>query len=163
MFTRDDYKQYFEEIALTERAMVYQVEDIISVIDEGQTKNILNVIVSDEIRHYASMMNVLESTLLKTKTQQRAFSREHALGKVKMKCISTGKESDGYCVNVSAGGICIEFAEPLSVQDQYELRVDFYDSTAPMHRKGAIKWSAKINPTFYMAGISYRAGLEFGS
>ena len=161
MFTKEDYRQYFEEIALTERAMVYQLEDVINSIEDTDIIKPLETIGMDEIRHYGLMMQLFDNILLKNEMEKRQFQREHALGKVMIKDLADNRTIEAYCINVSSRGLCLEFQESLNKDHTYAIRVDFYDGREPMECEGCIKWSVQINPAFHMAGVFFRAGIGF--
>lgn len=163
MFTKEDYKAYFDEVAMMERAMIYQAEELIASVKDPVITNPLNSIANDEIRHYSVVMTIIDRMLLKDEIEKREFQREHLLGAVRLK-FSGGKEFSAYCVNISEKGICVEYEDSLPENGEFEVWVDFFDGAPSVHRtRGFIKWSVKVRNISYIAGINYRSGLEFTS
>lgn len=64
MFSKDDYREYFEEIARLEDFMAHNVKEILSRLDDEQYKDSLRKVADDEIKHYNYARQVLDSVLI---------------------------------------------------------------------------------------------------
>lgn len=60
MFTEDDYKQYFGQIASTEKAMMGIVRGILFKTEDAQIKEVIGRVANDELRHYSLVRGILD-------------------------------------------------------------------------------------------------------
>ena len=162
MFTRSEYLKYFELLALKERAMIYNVHDLMKSIQDKTFITNIKKIAIDEIQHYSYiqwMMNALE--LEKGFGEKRKHRREIIFGNIKMVHVENYSHLKARCINISVSGMCIESAQPLINGDSFEFMIDLYDKDETLHFFGKIVWAIKIDPVPYTAGIQYRAGVQF--
>jgi len=52
MFTKDDFRKYFGQLARMERKMIYGVHELAGEIDDSALKKTLHDIGEREIKHY---------------------------------------------------------------------------------------------------------------
>lgn len=161
MFTKEDYKKYFEQIARLERLMIYLVRDILLLIEDEELRKVLGKIADDEVRHYEYVKQLFDDCLLSTELEKRQFIRSHSLGRVKAKISGKDIVFDAYCVNISQTGICIEFKGKEVPEGDLELWIEVFDKQEPQHHFGRIVWSAQIDPELSMGKIDYKAGMSF--
>jgi len=160
MFTKEDYRSYFDGIAVTERSMIYQAKDIIVSLKDPVIINSLNGVMEDEIRHYSLVMSIINRLLPESEVEKRIFIRRHSLGTARLK-LRDGREFSAYCIDISERGICIEHNNVLPEDESFEIWVDFFDGSGPIHRdSGLIKWSVEIGQVSQITSINYRSGLE---
>ena len=161
MFSKEDYKEYFQQIAALERAMIFNMFDVMTLLDDEKIKNSLIKVANDEKRHYLYIKQVFDSILFKGDTEKREFLRNHSLGKARIKLEGSTDSFDGYCINISEGGICVESAHYLNPGNSVELWVDFFDGRQAQHYRGRLIWCAKIKNDLYIQKVRYQAGLHF--
>lgn len=159
MFTKEDYKVYFEEIAMTELMMICRAQEIISSVKDPSVINPLKGIVDDEVRHYLAVMGMIDKVLLKLQIDQGTIKREFFLGDARLKSIISKREFSGYCVKVLEKAICVECPDALPENEEFEIWVNFYDGSASIHiPRGSIKWSVKVRQISCIAGIGRETG-----
>jgi len=159
MFTKEDYKVYFEEIAMTELMMICRAQEIISSIKDPSVVNPLKGIVDDEVRHYSAVIGMIDKTVLKLQIDKGTIKRKYLLGDARLKSIVNNREFTAYCVNVLEKAVCVESKDALPENEEFELWVDFYDGSKPIHiPRGSVKWSVKAGQISYIAGIRREAG-----
>ncbi len=161
MFTKEDYKKYFEQLAGIERLMIYLVRDMLLLIEDEGLKDTLSRIASDEVRHYEYVKQLFDSLLLGGEQDKRQFVRRHSLGRMKIKVVGKDIIFDAYCANISQTGVCIEFEGGKAPEGDLELWIEFFDKQEPQHHFGRIVWSAQIDPELSVGKINYKGGLEF--
>ena len=161
MFTKEDYKEYFEQIASLERKMIYGLEDIFLSLDDEETRRTLNVVAADEKNHYVMVRHIFDSLLLENETEKRKFLREHSLGVVRIKSLSSGAAFDAYCVNISEGGLCVEFGGAVGTEGEFDLIIELFGKEELKHCVGKFVWRLDINPKLQIGKVEYKAGIEF--
>ncbi|MDO8663087.1 MAG: PilZ domain-containing protein [Candidatus Omnitrophota bacterium] len=163
MFSKDDYKEYFQQIAGVERLMIYNVQDLLILLDDQELKYTLRNVASDESRHYGYIKEIFDSILFQDEAEKRRFIRIHSLGRVKIKIKGKDGFIEAYCVNISPGGICIESNQKINPQDTLELWVDFFNGREPGHHFGTLLWRAEIGADLQIESIRYQAGVRFNA
>lgn len=161
MFTKEDYKKYFEQIAGIERLMICFVRDMLLLVEDEELRGTLNRIAGDEVRHYEYVKQLFDTLLLGDEQDKRQFVRRHSLGKVKIKVVGKDIVFDAYCANISQSGIGIEFTPEEIPEGDLELWIEFFDKQEPQHHFGRIVWSVQIDPELRMGKINYKGGVEF--
>jgi hypothetical protein len=160
MFTRDDYNGYFEQIASLERLMIYRLQETMPLIDDPAIKRPLQEVADDERQHYNFIRTIFDSILFEGDDDRRRFFRNHRLGKVKVKIPGDGVILEGYCLDVSEGGLCIELEQKIAHKGAVEVWADFFDAAAPFHGFGEMAWGVEINPKLSMGKIRFKAGIR---
>jgi len=160
MFTKEDYQEYFEQMASMERTMIYCLKEDLLLLEDYDLRNKLEEIAKDEMRHYLYIMEIFDSILFHEEAEKRKFFREHALGRVKIK--QTGKDViiEGYCYNISQGGIGVEFNKKFDLGGELELWIDLYDKPGAMHCHGRLSWCVEVDPNLSLGKITCKAGVE---
>lgn len=163
MFTKEDYKKYFEQIAGIERLMICLVRDMLLLVEDEELRGTLSRIAGDEVRHYEYIKHLFDSLLLGDEQDKRQFVRRHSLGKVKIKVVGKDIFFDAYCANISQSGIGIEFTPKEIPEGDLELWVEFFDKQEPQHHFGRIAWSVQIDQELSIGKIDYKSGISFQS
>jgi hypothetical protein len=161
MFTKQDYVEYFQQIASVERMMIYRVSDILLEMENMDMRSPLESLLEDEKKHYSIVLGIFDDLLLEDQDDRRKFRREHFLGKVKMKVNDSGENLEGYCVNISEGGICIEFDEHIYPDALVELWIDFFDGRESQHHVGKLAWSVELPKELQIARVTTKAAIDF--
>lgn len=161
MFTKEDYFSYFEQIASIERIMVYRLNDTLRLINDQEIVRPLSIIEADERRHYSYIRNIFDTIFLKENEDKRNFERRHYLGNVRLELCEEADVMEGYCVNVSESGVCIEYsAAPLPFQ-AVKLHIDFFDGRQSLEREGHIVWSKIVPPDSQGDVMFSKSGINF--
>ncbi len=163
MFTDEDYEEYFEQIAGLERLMVYSIHELLPKIEDATIRLPLEEVAKDEIRHYAYIRAIFDSILVKSDLEKRKFTREHRLGKALVKVIKTGLTYEGYCLDISTSGACVEFDQELPIDTDLEVRIEPFDGQEAKTYLGKFAWNARINPHLQMGNIKFKAGIQFSA
>lgn len=157
MFTRQDYIDYFDQIARVERKMIYGVHDLAEQLQVSEWARILQKIGGDEIRHYGYILKIIPLIDDPKQFEQRRVSRKYCLGNIKMHRWkdSRGEKITTYCVNLSKTGVCLEGNQAFLPGEKWELEIHLFGKKSAMVRRGKVVWSKEIEPDFSMAGISF--------
>jgi len=161
MFSKDDYKEYFEQIAALERFMLYNLQDLLILLDDQELKYTLRNVASDEAKHYGYIKEIFDAVLFQDEAEKRKFLRVHSLGRVKIKVKDKEGLLEAYCVNISPAGICIESNQKINPGDVLELWVDFFDGQEAQHHFGTLVWRVEIDADLQVERIRYQAGIRF--
>jgi hypothetical protein len=161
MFTRTDYHEYFEQIAGLERLMIYRIHEVLPSVDEPGIRGTLETIANDEKRHYGYIRGIFDSILLTSETERRRFMREHMLGKARIRLAGDGREFEGYCVDISRSGACVEFSENIPVSGDFEIWIEPFNGESTRHFQGRLAWNVEISPKLRVGNIKFKIGVEF--
>jgi rubrerythrin len=61
MFTREDYLEYFKQIASIEEEMFFRLQEGLKLIDDAGIKSQIKAVADDEARHCAYMKEIMGS------------------------------------------------------------------------------------------------------
>jgi hypothetical protein len=163
MFTKNDYRDYFDALSLKTRAMIYNVYDIIYSLKDEKMVTMFKAIARDEMQNYDMIRWISDTLSLEEKAalEKRRYKRETKFGNVKMIRVGAYTQIKARCMNVSMSGMCIELGEKVEVSDSYEFVVDFYEKEQSVHLFGRVMWVKQVNPLPHIAGIQYRVGVQF--
>lgn len=164
MFTKEDYRDYFSQISLVERAMVYRLHRLIAKIDDKEIHRTASRIIKGEKRHYTYVLSALESHFFDTADERRKYRRETSFGDVSIMQPGGAVKSEARCVDISSGGVGLESDVPLKAGDRFRVRINFYSKKEPLDRTGKIAWTEEIKidlPSGDMLHF-YMAGMQFG-
>ncbi|EKD26550.1 MAG: hypothetical protein ACD_79C01130G0006 [uncultured bacterium] len=160
MFTREDYIEYFENIASKERSMVYKINELIPKIQDEYLKNALSIILLEEMYHH-KLISILFSKYIYPKIEARKIERDYALGDALLKNIETGLTIKIRCLDISLSGIGIETELQMKIGDAYEINLHLFDGGKTIHlSNGKLKWFRKSSSTFYKGGIEFENYVE---
>lgn len=153
MFTKEDYKEYFEQIGRLERAMIFIGEDLLQLLEDAKIRSIIDNLVRDESRHYAYIKSIFNSLLLADETDKRKYMREHSLGIV---LISNKQGSvNARCIDISKGGIKIETDQAIYAGDNFKFHISLYGKKEEEMRSGKLIWVKKIDAGCYVGGVQF--------
>lgn len=162
MFTDQDYQEYFEQIASLERLMVYHVFDLLQEVEDPQILQQLKTIGSDEKKHYALIVRVFNTILFKSDLERRKFIREHVLGWVKVRHVADGSITEGYCVDLSAQGVCIEFEDDKQdLKGDIEVWIETFEDGKLYHHMGRVAWTTRHAANQRIGAIRFKIGVSF--
>ena len=157
MFTDEDYKEYFDQIARVERKMIYGVYDLSCEIDDPFVTRVLKKIGEDEVRHYGYILKMLKEAGSVGRTCERREVREHSLGTIQLRKPGDGS-GDGMkasCVNMSKAGVCLECDAELVPGDAYELTIHLFGKEEAMTCLGKVIWNKEVEPGRYVSGVVF--------
>lgn len=158
MFSKQDYIQYFEQIACLERKKIHRTTDLLGLVRDAYVSGIMKGLCADAGRRYSLIADLLESKSFSSNVaDKRLVNRRSALGKVRLiyKEMGLFKELAAYCVNFSHQGLCFESEHPMTVGAHYEVRISLFEEAEPITCKGKIKWVKEILPGFFVAGMQF--------
>jgi hypothetical protein len=157
MFTKEDPENFFEQLARVQRKMVYGAYELGALIDDPSLAGALKKIGDDEVRHYSSVLRMLEVTKDSSVAEHRREPREYCLGTIQLRSIKSpeNEEISARCVNLSTNGICLESAEGLLPGSAWELEIQLFDKDGLMAHRGRIVWCKEIETGLYMSGIEF--------
>ena len=157
MFTKEAYENYFGQIARVERKMLYGVSELGRLIKDPSMGGVLKKIGDDEVRHYDSVLRMLELTRDPDQPEHRREAREYCLGTIRLRSVQDpgAEEINAQCVNLSASGICLECSKNLSSSGAWDLVIRLFDKDEIMVRRGHVVWSKEVEPDFYLSGIEF--------
>jgi len=156
MFTREDYFQYFQEISLKEREMLYTIHDLVSLLEDKKSIPELQQIADDSVKHYSLTKLFIDSINVDQPTRRR-WERLYSAGDVIAKNVKEEKVLQARCVDWSFGGLRldIEADKPIELNEEYEFYVHFYDKTLPIKKHGKIVWIRKIRDDLFSFGVEF--------
>jgi hypothetical protein len=155
MFTREDYDDYFSQIARIERKMIYRSHELAQKIDDEPLRRILAKIGDDEVRHYGYVLKMIEGTMESSHSESRREVREHHLAMIRMRAVG-GKEKReiaAYAVNFSKRGACLECGELLESGGIWDLEIRSLKTEAAIFRRGRVVWSREVEKDFFISGL----------
>jgi hypothetical protein len=155
MFTNNDYKEYFEQIARVERAMIYDLQDLVLIMKDGKNKKILENITDDEVRHYSYILKIFNSFLFENVSEKRQHVRTHSLGRVVLENIKNKDIIKGHCVDISDGGVRIETDKKIDVNDKFNLEIGLYNNSDKIKCLGRLVWVKEIENEGCIGGIEF--------
>lgn len=163
MFTREDFIEYFEQISMLERDMVYRMFRLRALAKDKNLTEALSPIFEDEIRHYTYARLVLDSILVGDIYEGRKHRRQHSFGEILIKANDLEKPVYAKCVDLSRGGVGIESAQSLKIGQAVEVWIDLYREGKTVYSKGKVMWMREIKFTilggskehFYLGGIKF--------
>ena len=92
-------------------------------------------------------------------TQQRQHNRLSCRLDVSLKDLDTTWDTEVKCIDVSPGGMGIEFTEEeiiqLFIRDRLEMWIHLVDGLKPVHRYGRLMWLKKVGEYRYRGGIRF--------
>jgi len=157
MFTNEDYRDYFDQIARVERKMIYGAYDLGRDLNEPSLQRILQKIGDDEVRHYGYVLKMLRLAVPAGDSEKRRAVREYALGAILLR--KRGDLNGGglrsYCVNLSTTGICLECEEALFPDDVWSLEIKLFGQNESLFYEGKVIWCKKVEPELYISGIDF--------
>jgi len=157
MFTNRDYQDYFDQIARVERKMIYGAYDLGRDLNEPSLQRILQKIGDDEVRHYGYVLKMLRLAMPAEEAEKRRAVREYALGTIRLQKHGDFKGGgfQGYCVNLSDAGICLECTEALFPDDVWSLEIKLFGQNESLFYEGKVIWCKKVEPELYISGIDF--------
>lgn len=155
MFTKENYKEYFDQIARTERMMIYRVHNILPHLDDGSVKTVLEGIAQDELKHYVLVKDALDVFLLEGEAEKRKYQRESSLGNIEVGRKGADQKTEAWCVNMSQSGVCIESEKPFKQGDRVKLSIKLYNKDESIDKTARIVWTNQIQPNFYITGAEF--------
>lgn len=155
MFTKEDYKEYFETVSIKKRGLVFKLQEVISSLSDENIKTKLSQLAKTEMYGYLHMETVMETILCGKEKNMRTTPREYVLGKIKLKNIDNLLEYDVRCINISSGGLGIEFQEEIPSGSKFTLEGFLYNNLMSISKKGKLMWTKKIENNFFVGGIQF--------
>lgn len=155
MFTKEDYKEYFEQIARCERDMLFAVQDALLLIKDENIRSTIERVARAEVRHYSYIKGICDSLLLTNETEKRQHDRKYLLGTVLIR--SSQGEIRGKCMDISESGVRVECDKSIPVGDNLELHIDLYEEKEKLRRSGKIVWLKQVNPSCYIGGVQFKS------
>ena len=159
MFTKEDYDNYFEQIARVERKMVYGCYSLGLLTQDPTVSAVLKKIGDDEVRHYGYVLKMLRLTATPGQSENRQERREYYLGAIRLTSrqgqTAGGSAIKAYCVNLSETGVCLECAQDLSSVGAFDLEIRLFHNDEVLTRRGRVVWSKEVEPGFYISGIVF--------
>ena len=152
MFTKEDYVEYFGQLAVIEREMIYRVEDDLSLIEDSHIRTLLERVLQDECRHYTAILDIVENILFRK--EKKSAVGIHSLGPAVMR----QKESavSGYCIHMSKEALYLEFEGLPSFQGDVEVQLTLVGAKVEKRQCfGHVEWSFSITPRISMIKVSY--------
>ena len=58
MFKQEDFLGYFHQISRLEREMIENVDELLRLVDGGESRSVLEGIKADEVRHLAMAVDI---------------------------------------------------------------------------------------------------------
>ena len=156
MFTKDDFRKYFGQLARMERKMIYGVHELAGEIDDSALKKILHDIGEREIKHYNQVLKLPQVVGL-GHFEGRRESREDVLGIVRLRDAENpgSIEVKAYCVDLSKNGICLESPEDFSVSSVWDLEIQLLNNQEIMTHRGRLARTKKIESDCLIGGIDF--------
>lgn len=159
MFTKEDYSDYFEQLAREGRKMVYGTFELARMMEDPSIVALLEKIGDDEVRHYGYILKMLEVTVdaKRPEHEQRREPRKRCLGTVRLRSVQDpeAEEIGARCVNLSTHGICLECSERLLPGTAWEFEIQLFDTDEVLGRRGRIIWCKEVEADLYMSGIEF--------
>ena len=155
IFTKEDYREYFNSIAEKEKEMSFALEKLMEKIKDKKKLIILKSIAEDEARHYAEVKNCFDRVLQKVEVERRGSKRDYKLGYVQIKVLKTNEEFQAKCIDICLTGLKIETEHKLETGNELELEVTFLNTTETYHYHGSLVWINQVKPDLYAGGIEY--------
>ncbi|MBF0384988.1 MAG: PilZ domain-containing protein [Candidatus Omnitrophica bacterium] len=161
MYTKQDVIEYFQQVSLKERDMIFELQDTMVMLEDKELIARLKVIADDEVRHYALAQKTI-TAIMGAALERRLWERKYILGTATLRGLEEAREIRARCVDMSFGGICIdlEASEYLISGKRYQIKVEFFDKTVPINRVGKVRWIEKINDSLFTCGISFLEEVE---
>jgi len=156
MFTKEDYKKYFDQIARIERTMIYMAHDILSKLEDKSAKEVLRDIGNDELRHYVLVKDALDVFFLSSEAEKRKYQRENLLGEIEVKREITGVKAEAWCVNISQSGLCMESRQSLRSGDKISLSIKLYSKEEALNKSGVVVWIKETQSGLYISGVAFQ-------
>lgn len=157
MFTKEDYENYFEQLARVERKMTYGVYDLGREIHDPSIVRILQKVGDDEVRHYGYILKMLRAVADPGEFENWRDAWKNFLGEVRLKSLrgETDEAIKAYCVNLSKTGLCLECAQDLSSFGNLDLEIRLFDKDEVLARRGRVAWSKEVEPGLCISGIVF--------
>ncbi|MFA5411272.1 MAG: PilZ domain-containing protein [Candidatus Omnitrophota bacterium] len=155
MFTKEDYKKYFDQLARAERMMIYGAHDILSRLNDDSIKAVLENIAQDELRHYTLVRDAMDALLIEGEAEKRKYQRESSFGNIEVKRTGAAQKTEAWCINIAQDGVCMESNEPFKAGDKIALSIMLYDKEQPIHKTGVVIWTKETQPNFYISGVEF--------
>jgi hypothetical protein len=157
MFTKEDYEDYFEQLARIERKMTYGVYDLGREIHDPSIARVLRKVGDDEVRHYGYILKMLRAVADPGEFENWTDPWKHHLGVVRLKSFQgqSAEEVKAYVVNLTPAGICLECSEDLLIDSAWDLEIRLVDSDEVISRRGKVVWSKEVEPDFHISGIAF--------
>ncbi len=156
MYTKQEIIDYFQNVGLKERDMIFNLHDMMTLVEDKALIARLKVVADDEVRHYSLVQKTIIS-VMGAAFERRMWERKYVLGKATLKEQDSNKQIQARCIDMSFGGVCIDFEsrETIVAEKKYQIRIEFFDSTTPINRVGRVRWMRKINDELYTCGITF--------
>lgn len=157
MFTKEDYENYFEQLARVERKMIYGVYDLGREIEDPSVKRVLQKVGDDEVRHYGYVLKMLRAIADPGPFEKGRGSWKNYLGAVLLKSLQgqAAEEIKAYGVNLTHTDICLECSEDLLIGSTWDLEIRLVNSNEVISRRGKVSWCKEIEPGFHVSGIAF--------
>jgi len=153
MFTKEDYVEYFGQLAVIEREMIYRLEDDLSVVEDSHIRTLLERIRQDECRHYAAIIDILETILFRK--EKRSAVGIHSLGPAEIVQADKAHSARGYCIHISKDALYIELEELPSFQGEVEVSLNLIGAEdEKRHHEGRVEWISRITPRVSMLKVA---------
>lgn len=156
MLSKEEYKKFFDSIADKEKEMTFFLRGIIKQVEDKNLLSILEKIALEENKHYASVKNLLDSSLQKVEAERRDSTREYHLGDIKMENLKDNSLIMVKCVDISLTGAGIEVGEKLNIGDEFKLEINLFNYTETFHAEGKLIWFRPGDKDLYKGGIQYK-------
>ena len=156
MFTDKDYMEYLESIIGIENEMLFYVNDLKGKVKDEALIGALEVIVSDETKHYA-MARSLYSTFFPQNKDELA-ERDFSKGTILLKDPVTGDVIEGIMLLLSEDGygLSVEVSKHLNPGDTYDVELSYRESGKKESGKGKIIWYKAIRPDLGLGCIDFK-------
>ena len=157
MFTKEDYRDYFQAIVVKKRTTLFKLQELLSRASDENLINALTPVLREQLQHYVFTREIFETILLGSEREKRVFEREHTLGQVRIKSPNADSFVSAHCVDISKGGIGIECEKELSIGDEIEVWINMYGKNVSLHQFGKLVWYKKVESGLYIGGVQFKA------
>ena len=155
MFTREDYLNYFESIALMEKKMLYNIANLIPLLKDESVIRVLEKVGSDEFKHYDHIVRVIIDVLYQGEYNKELELNAYSLGEVILKRKSDNSQIIGYGITVTGNGFGLVTEQPLDVDAQYEVSGALYNDFSEITPVCNVQWIRELHPKKYLVGMHY--------
>ena len=154
MFTKAEYIEYFEMIAEKERAMVFNLTWLMSRISDRELLEELEPMLRDELRHHEVVGDLIDR-IIKPLHEGRVGVRRRLLGDALLRDPASDRVLSCQCLDVSAGGLCVQLSDEVEQGGSFEVEVRFCASAKPFAARVRVAWCREAGEAFYKAGLQF--------
>ncbi|MDD5438789.1 MAG: PilZ domain-containing protein [Candidatus Omnitrophica bacterium] len=140
MFTKKDYREYFEQISVLERGMIYAQYRLKAQTDDTRIISVCDTIIEDEVKHYRYARFILESFFFDDADERRLYQRRFCIGDMTMMAAGRDRPVSARCIDISPAGLGFEGDEPLYPGADITVSMESYNGKVSVKCQARIVW-----------------------